>query len=193
MRENLPKIIDDILGKEGGYVDHERDNGGATNHGVTHRTLASWRGRPVTKADVRALTRAEAVEIYRAMFWNVIRGDELPAGVDLAVMDAAINSGPRAAARWLQIALGVKVDGFVGPKTVAAARAADPAVVIRALSAYRLNMMRRHEDWDVFGDGWSRRVEFITATALTMIEPVRAPNIFAALVQALLALFGRKA
>ena len=68
-----------ILASEGGYVDHPSDPGGATNMGITHRTLAAWRGKPVTKQDVRNLTRVEALEIYKAQYWRTSGADRMPA------------------------------------------------------------------------------------------------------------------
>jgi lysozyme family protein len=61
-------ILDSILAREGGFVNDPQDLGGATNMGITARTLAAYRGRPVTTEDVRALTRDEAREIYRSNY-----------------------------------------------------------------------------------------------------------------------------
>ncbi len=79
-RENFERALALVLKHEGGYVDHPADPGGATNRGVTRATLAAWRGRPVSKAEVRALTRLEASAIYRKNYWDAVRADELPAG-----------------------------------------------------------------------------------------------------------------
>lgn len=174
MRENLDLSVEAVLGKEGGFVNHPRDNGGATNWGVTIHTLRAWRGRPVSVEDVRNLTRSEAIAIYKANYWDAVRGDDLPSGVDLWVFDAAINSGPSRAARWLQMAAGVKADGAVGPVTLAAVAKADPADLIMAMERYRMNMLRGHEDWDVFGRGWTNRVESITAKALKLAGAVKS-------------------
>jgi hypothetical protein len=104
-----------VLKHEGGYVNHPADPGGATNLGITAATLARARGHPVSAADVAALTRAEAAAIYRRFFWNSARGDDLPAGLDHAVFDLAVNSGPGRAARLLQRVLAVAEDGVIGP------------------------------------------------------------------------------
>jgi lysozyme family protein len=61
-----PQIQSYILASEGGYVDHKDDPGGATNMGITFNTLKAWRGKPVTKQDVRNLTKKEALDIYEA-------------------------------------------------------------------------------------------------------------------------------
>jgi lysozyme family protein len=148
-----------ILRHEGGYVDHPRDPGGATNLGITHATLADWRGRPVTKADVRALTVDEAKQIYRAKYWRAIHGDDLPAGVDLAVFDFAVNSGPGRAIRFLQAAVGQGQDGILGPRTLAAVQHGSTAEIVDAICTRRVEWLRTLPGWVTFGGGWSRRVK----------------------------------
>lgn len=156
-----------VLRHEGGYVDHPADPGGATNLGITLATLAAWRGKPVTKQDVRDLTVAEAGEIYRARYWLPIRGDALPPGVDLAVFDAAVNSGPMRAAKWLQSVLGVAQDGEIGLQTLAAlARAPGPVTVITDLCDARMRYLRGLPTWSTFGRGWTRRVAEVEGEAL---------------------------
>jgi lysozyme family protein len=132
-----------VLKHEGGYVNHPADPGGATNLGITAATLARARGHPVSAADVAALTRAEAAAIYRRFFWNSARGDDLPAGLDHAVFDLAVNSGPGRAARLLQRVLAVAEDGVIGPATLAAAQRAEAGQTIRALQRERLAFLKR--------------------------------------------------
>jgi lysozyme family protein len=155
-----------VLDLEGGFVDHPRDPGGATNLGVTRATLAKARGRPVTVSDVRALTRAEAGTIYRRSYWDAVRGDDLPAGLDLAVFDYAVNSGPSRAVRSLQAVLGTVQDGRIGPKTIAAAAARNTAETVRALTRERLRFLRALSTWPVFGRGWTSRTTRVEAAAL---------------------------
>jgi len=106
MKTNFEHAIARLFESEGGYVDDPADRGGPTKYGITLPTLAEQRGRPVTKADLIALTCDEAAVVYRDLYWAKIQGDDLPSGVDYAVFDAAVHSGPRQAARWLQDALG---------------------------------------------------------------------------------------
>lgn len=160
---------------EGGWSDHPEDNGGATMYGITIGTLRAWRSKPVTKDDVRRLTKAEALEIYKAWYWQPVRGDDLPFGLDLVAFDCAVNSGPSRGARFLQGALGVAADGMVGPATVAAARAADPVKTINKACDDRLGWLRGLDDWPHFGRGWTNRVEDIRAKALAMASEDAAP------------------
>ena len=98
-----------VLRHEGGYVDHPSDPGGATNMGITRKTLAHWRNvspwTDLPKLEVQKLTHGEAGLIYRALYWNACRAGDLPDGVDLAVFDFAVNSGPDRAVRTLQARL----------------------------------------------------------------------------------------
>lgn len=165
---NFAKALDHILEVEGGYVDHPRDPGGATNMGITIGTLADWRGEPVTKQDVRDLTRKEAGEIYRARYWNAAQCDRLPSGVDLVAFDAAVNSGTRRGVRWVQSAVEVAEDGAVGPVTLKAVRAVDPATVITRACDERLAWLMRLGTWKTFGRGWRKRVESVRKMALEL-------------------------
>ena len=147
-----------VLKHEGGFVQHPGDPGGATHFGITRVTLARARGHPVSVDDVRRLTRQEAVAIYRRLYWDVVRAEELPPGLDLSVFDLAVHSGPPKAATMLQTLLGVEADGIVGPVTLAAARRADVPQAIGRLTSMRLRFLRRLATWPVFGRGWQRRV-----------------------------------
>lgn len=156
----------EVLKHEGGYVDHPADPGGATNRGITFATLADWRGTAITKDDVRNLTVAEAGAIYRKNYWDKVRGDALPPGVDLATFDAAVNSGPARAAKWLQQALGVAQDGAIGPLTLAAVAKAEPAALVGEICDARMAFLRSLSTWPTFGKGWTRRVDEVRAAAL---------------------------
>ncbi len=165
---NFDRSLAAVLRHEGGYVDHPKDPGGATNLGVTRATLARYRGRAVSKAEVKALTKAEAARIYRALYWDVIRGDDLPAGVDFAVFDYCVNSGPGRAKKTLQAAVGCRADGVIGPTTMAATHAHPAPDVIRAYCKRRMRFLEGLRTFAVFGRGWRRRVRETEALALEM-------------------------
>lgn len=155
-----------ILRHEGGYVDHPRDPGGATNLGITIGTLSDWLGRPATKAEVRALTEKDVAPIYEKNYWHRVRADALPMGVNLVTFDAAVNSGPARGARWLQRAVGATPDGQVGPLTIEATNRADPKTTIKRATDDRLNFLQGLRTWSTFGRGWGRRVGEIRALGL---------------------------
>lgn len=168
-----PTIQQWVLASEGGYVDHPSDPGGATNMGITHRTLAAWRKVPsVSKAEVKTLTRSEALEIYRVQYWNLSGADRLPAGIDYAVFDYAVNSGPARAVKDLQRVLGVSADGIMGAQTLAAATRATPEEVIKALSDRRAEFLRGLRTFPTFGKGWIDRVNRVQRNALSLVSPV---------------------
>ncbi|RDI58735.1 glycoside hydrolase family 108 protein [Microvirga subterranea] len=165
---SFDRSLAEVLRHEGGFVQHPADPGGATKHGITRATLSRFRGRPVSVEDVRALTREEAGTIYRRHYWDAVRGDELPAGVDLALFDFAVNSGPERAVRRLQGILGVPADGVVGPRTLAAARNAEAADVIRRLTRARHTFLSGLASWPIFGRGWRSRVLAVEQEALRL-------------------------
>jgi lysozyme family protein len=117
---------------------------------------------------VRALTEDEAREIYRAQYWNVLRCDDLPRGLDLMVFDFGVNAGPGAAAHLLQRALGVRDDGAVGPITLAAARATDPHGCIDRLARLREEHYRALPGFERFGRGWLSRTDIVRRAAQEM-------------------------
>ncbi len=164
--------LSEVLRHEGGYADHPADPGGATNMGITHKTLARWRNVSpwwdLPKAEVQNLTRTEAARIYRAGYWNLCRAGELPPGIDLAVFDYAVNSGPDRAIRTLQAVLGVVVDGLVGPLTIGAAARANATAVVNAICDKRLGFLRALSTFPTFGRGWTSRVASVRAAALAV-------------------------
>lgn len=165
---NFDRALAAVLKHEGGYADHPRDPGGATNLGITRATLARWRGRPVSKAEVRALTRAEAAKIYRALYWDEVGADALPDGLDFAVFDYCVNSGPGRAARALQSVAGTRTDGRIGRITLVAVALRDPSDLIMAYCRKRLSFLESLRTFAVFGRGWRRRVQETQALALEM-------------------------
>ena len=164
-----------VLRHEGGFADHPLDPGGPTKFGITRATLARWRGRAVGAAEVRSLGAAEAGAIYRRLYWEPVGGDGLPAGVDLAVFDFAVNAGPTRAARTLQAVLGCAADGIVGPATLAAAQAAPAPHTIRGLTRARLDHLAGLRTWPVFGRGWRRRVVEVEEAALRRARLAASP------------------
>jgi lysozyme family protein len=166
--DNKAACMAEIFRHEGGFVNHPKDPGGATNMGITIGTLRDWRRQPVTVADVRNLTHAEATEIYSKNYWQPVRGDELPHGVDLVTFDPAVNSGVSRGAQWLQRALGVPADGKIGPVTIEAARKAPAVKTIRKAIEIRAGFLRGLRTWSTFGKGWSRRIADVEAVAIAM-------------------------
>ena len=168
MKENFEDALKAILHHEGGYVHHKLDPGGVTNLGVTKRVWEEWVGHEVDEKAMRALTPELVGPMYKAKYWDKIRGDDLPTGVDYAVFDAAINSGPGRAAKWLQTAVGAVPDGSIGAGTLAKVAAMEPAAIIEKYQETRLAFLKSLPTWDTFGKGWERRVAEVGEAASHM-------------------------
>ena len=166
--ECLKVTVDRI---EKGYV---VDNGGPTKYGVTIPFLRDyWRfigrsGSP-TMDDIRKLLRSDADAAYRSLLWEPCRCDELPAGVDLAVFDSAVNSDPIDSAKWLQRALACKADGQIGPVTLGLAVSTDPADLLQELLQIRWTYMQRLSVYGRYSGGWGSRLLKVQHAAMKMI------------------------
>jgi lysozyme family protein len=168
MKHNWEEAFKHILKHEGGYVHHELDPGGRTNLGVTQRVWEEWTGKRVSEADMRALTPELVAPMYKKKYWDVIRGDDLPAGVDLCVFDAAVNAGVGRASKFLQQAVGVTADGQIGPKTISAVTAKPADEIIEAFCALREAHYKSLSTFETFGKGWMRRLASIKAESTDM-------------------------
>lgn len=158
------------------FMDHPRDPGGATMMGVTHRVYDAYRRSVGLEVrDVRDVTDEEIEAIYQTNYWQVVAGDSLPRGVDLAVFDFAVNSGPHRAICKLQSVLGVKVDGLLGIATFAAAAEADPMDLIERYMEARREFCRRLSNYSSFKNGWSKRWDRIEAAARARAAEVSPP------------------
>lgn len=160
-KETLPTALKLMFGHEGGYSNHPSDPGGPTKYGVTLKTLRAHRRNPNLKADdVKALTLAEAEDVYRRSYWTQSGGDLLPAGLDYSAFDYGVNSGPATAVKRLQRVLGIGQDGIVGSQTLAAIDAYPGGVgeVIKAYGEERMRYLRSLGTWGTFGRGWTIRV-----------------------------------
>jgi lysozyme family protein len=169
MKSNFDEALKAVLHHEGGYVNHPSDPGGMTNLGCTKRVWEEWCGHEVDEKAMRALTPADVAPLYKSKYWDKIKGDELPAGVDYVVFDAAINSGPGRAAKWLQATVGVDPDGGIGPKTLAAVASVDAKTLIDDYAKRRLSFLTDLPTWPTFGKGWGRRVEEVRKAGLEMV------------------------
>ncbi|WP_371345289.1 glycoside hydrolase family 108 protein [Ancylobacter sp. IITR112] len=164
-----------VLVHEGGYADHPADPGGATMNGITQRVYDGWRRRHgLPLREVRRIAPEEVSALYRRQYWDAVRADDLPAGLDYALFDAAVNSGPAQAAKWLQRALKVTADGQVGEATLAALEARAVSALIDGVCDRRLAMLRTLRTFPTFGAGWTRRVGEVRAAAKALAGAAQA-------------------
>jgi lysozyme family protein len=168
MRQNFAEALQHVLKHEGGFVNHPKDPGGMTNLGCTKAVWEEWCGHPVDERIMRSLKPADVAPLYKRKYWDKVKGDDLPTGVDYVVFDAAINSGAGRASKWLQACVGVEVDGDIGPKTLRGVLAFDPKQLIEDYSRRRLSFLMDLPTWDTFGKGWTRRVAEVQKTGLDM-------------------------
>lgn len=159
-------MLDEVIRREGAFSHLAADRGGATMWGITQTTLSGWLGRPATVDDVKHLTPQAAKAIYRALYYERPRIEMLPDPLDDVIFDFAVNSGPFVAIQALQEVMGLKADGILGPKTLAAAVATDLRSTINRVCGWRIMMLgricRRDPSQLTFLQGWLRRaLEFM--------------------------------
>lgn len=161
---------------EGGYSNHPLDPGGPTNWGITLNDYRKYIDPNATAEDVRLMDRDESRPIYKSKYWDVLRCDELPAGVDYSVFDYGVNSGVLRAARVLRQLVGVAPGDTVTDEVVAAANAVHGPTLIKAINAERLAFLRRLPTWGVFGIGWVRRLTGVKAGSLALAAGLPMPK-----------------
>ena len=169
MKVNYDKCLETILHHEGGYVNHPKDPGGETNLGVTKRVYQEHGG---TK-DMKDLLVEDVAPIYKKGYWDKMKGDELPGGLDLCVFDFGVNAGPGRAAKFLQQMIGTVVDGGIGPNTLAKLeeyiRENGEHEAVKKYQEMRQKYYESLSTFATFGKGWTRRVEETTKLALDLI------------------------
>jgi lysozyme family protein len=164
-----------LLVHEGGYSNHPSDPGGPTNFGITLRDYRKYVKPNATASDVRTMKLAEAKAIYRSKYWDALRCDQLPAGVDYAVFDYGVNSGIGRSGKVLRRVLGLADDTHVvTPAVIAAVHKSEPRDLVLRISAERLRFLKALRTWPVFGNGWARRVEEVKSAALRMTSTAGA-------------------
>ena len=168
MQSNWIKCLETILHHEGGYVNHPKDPGGETNLGVTKRVYEDFGG---TK-DMKDLTREDVEPIYKKNYWDRVKGDDLPEGLDLCVFDFGVNAGTGRAAKYLQTLIGTVADGGIGPNTLKKlGEFVEENGLNETIKMYQTERQKYYESlatFDTFGKGWTRRVVETTRLALEM-------------------------
>jgi lysozyme family protein len=173
MIESFNASFDRVMQSEGGYVWDKDDAGGETNLGVTVGAWGAYLGRTIESGEMRALTQDNVKPFYKKMYWDKVRGDELPAGVDYAVFDFAVNAGPGKAAKFLQQAVGAVADGIIGPGTMALVNKADPAELLQKFAqrkeAFYNSLAENNPTQQKFLKGWLNRVASVQMAASSML------------------------
>jgi lysozyme family protein len=169
MISNWQKSFELMLKSEGGFVNHPSDPGGMTNLGVTKATWENWVGRESDEAEMRGLTPEKVEPLYKKKYWDAVRGDDLPMGLDYLMFDFAVNAGAGRAIKTLQTAVGVTPDGGFGPMTMAAVQDVDPVELIERFSQAKEDFYRSLNTFATFGKGWLNRVADVKVKASAML------------------------
>ena len=171
--ENYEDCLSEILHHEGGYGNHPKDPGGITNRGVTKAVYDKWIGRESSVQEMKDLTEEDVAPIYKKNYWDRLKCDDLPNGLDLCVFDFGVNAGTGRSAKYLQKMIGTTVDGGIGPNTLKAVYNYVEEVglegTIEEFQKRRQSYYEKLSTFETFGRGWTRRVEETTDTALEMI------------------------
>ena len=170
MQANYDKCLETILHHEGGYVNHPKDPGGETNLGVTKRVYLEHGG---TK-NMKDLLVEDVAPIYKKGYWDKMKGDELPNGLDLCVFDFGVNAGPGRSAKYLQTMIGTVADGGIGPNTLAKlAEYVEKHGIEKCIEDFqsaRQDYYEKLSTFATFGNGWTRRVDETTELAMSMVS-----------------------
>ena len=170
MSNKFSEALEVILHHEGGYVNHPKDPGGETNLGVTKRVYEDFGG---TK-DMKELTKEDVEPIYKKNYWDRVKGDDLPEGLDLCIFDFAVNAGPGRAAKFIQRLVKTTVDGGIGPNTLKCindhVEHYGVATTIDQYQSERQNYYESLSNFETFGRGWTRRVDEVTEKAKEWIR-----------------------
>ena len=177
MLSNWDKSFDMVIAHEGGFTNDERDPGnklpdgrkGSTMLGCTQANWEKYIGHQVTQDDMKALKKDDVKPLYKRDYWDAVKGDSLPAGVDYACFDFAINAGPSAARKMIQKALGVTADGAIGPATMKAIQEADALDLLEKFSHSKEAFYKSLPTFGTYGKGWLKRVADVQTSASTMI------------------------
>jgi len=173
MKENFDDCFAKVLQSEGGYVWDKDDRGGETNLGVTAGAWAAYTGKPVVSGEMKALTKDIVKPFYKQMYWDKVKGDDLPAGVDYAVFDFAVNAGVGRAAKFLQRSVGAVDDGVIGSGTLGLVAKADPQKLLNNFAdqkqGFYNGLAMTNPSQQKFLKGWLARVDKVQDTAESML------------------------
>ena len=170
MSKKFSEALEVILHHEGGYVNHPKDPGGETNLGVTKRVYEDFGG----EKEMKDLTKEDVEPIYKKNYWDRVKGDDLPEGLDLCIFDFAVNAGPGRAAKFIQRLVNTTVDGGIGPNTLKCindhVEHYGVSTTIDQYQSERQNYYESLSNFESFGRGWTRRVDEVTEEAKKWIQ-----------------------
>jgi lysozyme family protein len=171
MQKNYVESFKFVIKLEGGYINHPKDPGGPTNHGVTKKSWENYKNKKFSVEVIKDLKESDAIKFYKDKYWDVCRCDSLPSGLDFCVFDYAVNSGPQKAIKSLQKSLGLIADGVFGKKTLfAIENIKDKKSIILIICEERKVFLKSLKQFPIFGKGWLSRVEKVQLKSKGMIN-----------------------
>lgn len=176
MERNYSRSLIEVRLDEGGYINDPDDPGGPTNKGMTLGSFRRFVMRNGTIADLKKITGDQVAKIYRKKYWNKVRGDDLPDGLDYSAFDFAIHSGPAQVAKTLQRIVGATVDGSIGPDTLIKIKSYTPSYLVEQLNIERMLFLKRLRGWAKYKNGWSTRVSDVKRLSLEMAGAHEKPT-----------------
>jgi len=173
MNANFNASFEIVMQSEGGYVWDKDDSGGETNLGVTIGAWSEYLGRPINSGEMKALTKDTVKPFYKQMYWDKLRCDDLPNGVDYAVFDFGVNAGTGRSAKFLQRAVGAVPDGAIGPATLGKVNSMDSADILQSFSDQKEDfyqaIVEHNPIQQKFLKGWLNRVAHVNTAAKLML------------------------
>ena len=173
MKENWDKSFELVIKSEGGYVNDPADPGGETNLGVTKAAWSSYLARPIEDGEMKALTKDMVKPFYKKMYWDKLKCDSLPIGVDYAVFDFGVNAGTGQSAKFLQRAVGAADDGSIGPGTLSYVARMDKEEILNKFSEQKnqfyKGIVERKPTQGKFLNGWLSRVAHVKEISTNMM------------------------
>jgi len=173
MKENFDASFARIIKSEGGYVNDPADRGGETNLGVTIGAWGAYLNRAIQPGEMAKLTVDTVKPFYKQMYWDKVKGDDLPVGVDYAIFDFAVNAGVGRAAKFLQRAVGAVDDAVIGPGTLALVAKTTPGKLLENFAkqkeAFYNSLAEKNPTQKKFLKGWMARVDHVQTAATSML------------------------
>ena len=143
------KAVEIVISLEGGYHHDKRDPGGETKYGISKRSFP--------KLDIKNLTKGHAQFIYQTKYWNELKCEGMPKFIRLPLFDCGVNQSVIYAKKTLQRCLGVKIDGIIGNKTLAAVNNSDSELLVK-FTKKRVERYFKNKNFSIYGKGWINRV-----------------------------------
>lgn len=179
MKNNFDVFFEMCIRHEGGFTDDQDDNGnkqgdgygnmGSTMYGVTAMNWGKYTGKPAPPEVMKAITREEVKPFAKEWYWDAVKADLLPVGIDIAITDHAYNAGPRPAVKCLQRAVMAKADGIIGKMTIAAAHDMKLEEVVLNFKDQRQKHYNKIGQ-EKYISGWTNRNNETTEKALELIK-----------------------